>query len=73
MSLSFLVAYRPEAGASSPSSGRRNVNNWSLKALDLEPRLPEILSSTSEGRAVALDPRAGESSRNMGCMSGRGS
>jgi hypothetical protein len=37
------------------------VKSWNLKALDLKPRLPEILSSTSEARAIALDPRAGES------------
>jgi redox-sensitive bicupin YhaK (pirin superfamily) len=37
------------------------VNSWNLKALDLKPRLPEILSSTSEARAIALDLRAGES------------
>ena len=34
---------------------------WNLKALDLKPRLPEILSSTSEARAIALDLEAGES------------
>ena len=33
---------------------------WNLKALDLKPRLPEILSSTSEARAIALDLEAGE-------------
>jgi redox-sensitive bicupin YhaK (pirin superfamily) len=37
------------------------VKSWNLKALDLKPRLPEILSSTSEARAIALDLRAGES------------
>jgi hypothetical protein len=36
------------------------VKSWNLKALDLKPRLPEILSSTSEARAIALDLRAGE-------------
>ena len=37
------------------------MKSWNLKALDLKPRLPEILSSTSEARAIALDLRAGES------------
>jgi hypothetical protein len=37
------------------------VKSWNLQALDLKPRLPEILSSTSEARAIALDLRAGES------------
>jgi hypothetical protein len=36
------------------------VKSWNLKALDLKPRLPEILSPTSEARAIALDLRAGE-------------
>jgi hypothetical protein len=30
------------------------------QTLDLKPRLPEILSSTPEARAIALDLRAGE-------------
>ncbi len=37
------------------------MNNWELKALDLEPRLPEILSSSDAARAIALDLAAGES------------
>jgi hypothetical protein len=37
------------------------VNSWELKALDLEVRLPEILSSSEEARAIALDLAAGES------------
>jgi quercetin dioxygenase-like cupin family protein len=37
------------------------VNNWELKALDLEPRLPEILSSSDAARAIVLDLAAGES------------
>jgi quercetin dioxygenase-like cupin family protein len=37
------------------------VNSWELKALDLEPRLPEILSSSDAARAIALDLAAGES------------
>ena len=37
------------------------MKNWNLRALELKPRLPEILSSTPEARAIALDLRAGES------------
>ena len=37
------------------------MKNWNLRALELKPRLPEILSSTAEARAIALDLRAGES------------
>jgi quercetin dioxygenase-like cupin family protein len=37
------------------------VNSWDLKALDLKPRLPEILSSSEAARAIALDLAAGES------------
>ena len=37
------------------------MNTWNLRALDLKPRLPEILSSTPEARAVVLDLQAGES------------
>jgi quercetin dioxygenase-like cupin family protein len=37
------------------------VNSWDLGALDLSPRLPEILSSSSGARAIALDLAAGES------------
>lgn len=37
------------------------MNSWDLKALDLKPRLPEILSSSSAARAIALDLAAGES------------
>jgi quercetin dioxygenase-like cupin family protein len=36
------------------------MNSWDLKALDLKPRLPEILSSTDAARAIALDLAAGE-------------
>jgi quercetin dioxygenase-like cupin family protein len=36
------------------------VKSWDLNALGLKPRLPEILSSTSEARAIALELRAGE-------------
>jgi hypothetical protein len=36
------------------------VESWNLRALGLKPRLPEILSSTDEARAIALDLRAGE-------------
>jgi hypothetical protein len=37
------------------------MRSWDLTTLDLKPRLPEILSSSSEARAIALDLRAGES------------
>ena len=37
------------------------MNSWDLKALDLRPRLPEILSSSDAARAIALDLAAGES------------
>lgn len=37
------------------------MNSWDLKALDLKPRLPEILSSSEAARAIALDLAAGES------------
>jgi quercetin dioxygenase-like cupin family protein len=37
------------------------VNSWELKTLDLESRLPEILSSSEEARAIVLDLAVGES------------
>jgi quercetin dioxygenase-like cupin family protein len=37
------------------------VNTWELNALDLKPRLPEILSSSDAVRVIALDLAAGES------------
>ena len=37
------------------------MNRWDLKALDLKPRLPEILSSGDSARAIVLDLAAGES------------
>ncbi len=37
------------------------MNSWDVKALDLKPRLPEILSSGEAARAIALDLAAGES------------
>jgi hypothetical protein len=36
------------------------VRSWDISRLDLEPRLPEILSSTAEARAIALELQAGE-------------
>jgi quercetin dioxygenase-like cupin family protein len=39
------------------------VNSWDLNRLELEPRLPEILSSSDAARAIALDLAAGESLR----------
>lgn len=37
------------------------MNSWDVKSLDLRPRLPEILSSSSDARAIALELHAGES------------
>ena len=37
------------------------MNSWDLEALDLKPRLPEILSTSKEARAIVLDLAAGES------------
>ena len=37
------------------------MNSWDLKALDLKPRLPEILSSSDAARAIVLELAAGES------------
>lgn len=36
------------------------VNTWDLKSLDLKPRLPEILSSSTDARAIALHLEADE-------------
>ena len=36
------------------------VNSWDLNSLDLKPRLPEILSSSQDARAIALRLGAGE-------------
>jgi quercetin dioxygenase-like cupin family protein len=40
------------------------MRSWQVDKLDLKPRLPEILSSNDEGRALALDLAAGESLRD---------
>ena len=37
------------------------MNSWDLRALDLKPRLPEILSSSDAARAIVLELAAGES------------
>jgi quercetin dioxygenase-like cupin family protein len=37
------------------------MQSWDLKALELKPRLPEILSSGDSARAIALDLADGES------------
>lgn len=37
------------------------MDSWDLNALELSPRLPEILSSHDDGRAIVLDLAAGES------------
>jgi quercetin dioxygenase-like cupin family protein len=36
------------------------VKSWNIPGLDLKPRLPEILSSTPQARAIALTLQAGE-------------
>ena len=36
------------------------MKSWSLKGIDLKPRLPEILSSSDEARAIVLDLAPGE-------------
>ena len=36
------------------------MKNWDLEELELKPRLPEILSSSREGRVIALDLSQGE-------------
>ena len=36
------------------------MKSWDLSAVDLKPRLPEILSSSDDARAVALDLATGE-------------
>jgi quercetin dioxygenase-like cupin family protein len=36
------------------------MRSWALSELDLKPRLPEILTSNEEGRAVILDLAPGE-------------
>ena len=40
------------------------MRSWDLKAVDLRPHAPEILSSTEEARAVALEIPEGESLQN---------
>jgi quercetin dioxygenase-like cupin family protein len=37
------------------------VNSWDVIGLELRPRLPEILSSSNDARAIALELRGGES------------
>jgi redox-sensitive bicupin YhaK (pirin superfamily) len=37
------------------------MNSWQLRNLDLEPRLPEILSTSEAARAIVLDLESGES------------
>jgi quercetin dioxygenase-like cupin family protein len=40
---------------------RSTMKSWEVEKLDLKPRLPEILSSGEEARALALDLADGES------------
>jgi quercetin dioxygenase-like cupin family protein len=37
------------------------MNSWDLGAVELQPHLPEILTSGEAGRAIVLDLAAGES------------
>lgn len=37
------------------------MKSWDLSELELKPRLPEILSSSSDARVIVLDLAAGES------------
>jgi quercetin dioxygenase-like cupin family protein len=37
-----------------------SLNSWDVASLNLKPRLPEILSSTDDARAVALDLAEGQ-------------
>jgi quercetin dioxygenase-like cupin family protein len=36
------------------------MNSWDLKAIDLKPRLPEILSTSDAARAIVLELEDGE-------------
>jgi quercetin dioxygenase-like cupin family protein len=36
------------------------LDSWDITSLNLQPRLPEILSTTDSARAIALDLAAGE-------------
>ena len=47
-------------GGENPT-GREPMKSWHGLELDLKPRLPEILSSIEDARAVVLDIAAGES------------
>ena len=40
------------------------MRSWDLRAVDLRPHSPEVLSSSDEARAVALEIPAGESLRD---------
>jgi quercetin dioxygenase-like cupin family protein len=40
--------------------GRSPMDSWELNALDLRPRLPEILSSSDAARVIVLDLAQGE-------------
>jgi quercetin dioxygenase-like cupin family protein len=37
------------------------VKSWNVSGLELKPRLPEIISSSEDARAIVLDLGAGES------------
>ena len=48
-------------GREQPPSRARFVRSWDLRAVELRPHSPEILSSSDEARAVVLEIPAGES------------
>ncbi len=37
------------------------MRSWDVKGIEVKPQVPEILSSTDEGRAIAIDLPAAES------------
>src|ERR1051326_6264380 len=52
----------PHTGVHDPSRSIVGaMKSWDLGALHLKPRLPEIISSSDDARAVVLDLASGES------------
>src|SRR5664279_1254071 len=59
--LTSELPMRQSQGDRRPSAQKETtVKSWDIPSLDLKPRLPEILSSTPEARAIALNLSAGE-------------
>jgi quercetin dioxygenase-like cupin family protein len=48
-------------GSAASEHERRFMKSWDLRAIDLRPHSPEILSSSDDARAVVLEIPAGES------------